>query len=89
MRRVAPQEALGAFSVLHGHVPIGGPQRLHEPFEEYAAWLRDRHLIHSPDQLRSWVEREYRADDTAAVVPPIEPGPRLGLSPRVPAAKRD
>jgi protein tyrosine phosphatase (PTP) superfamily phosphohydrolase (DUF442 family) len=88
-RGVTPQEALGAFSLLHGHVPIGGPQRLHEPFEEYAAWLHDRHLAHSPDRLRRWVEREYRADDTVAAVPPIEPGPRLGLSAGAPTSKRD
>jgi protein tyrosine phosphatase (PTP) superfamily phosphohydrolase (DUF442 family) len=89
VRGVAPREALAAFSVLHGHVPIGGPERLHEPFKEYAAWLQDRHLDHSPDRLRSWVEREYQADDVATVISPIEPGPRLGLSAGMPTAKRD
>ena len=39
-RGVPPGEALRAFSVLHGHFPIGGPEHLHEPIEEYAAWLR-------------------------------------------------
>lgn len=69
-RGVPPSEALGAFSVFHGHFPIGGPEHLHEPFEEYAAWLRSRGLTHSLALLRSWVEHEYRADDTTAAFPP-------------------
>ncbi|HEX8200218.1 MAG TPA: tyrosine-protein phosphatase [Isosphaeraceae bacterium] len=89
VRGVAPRAALGAFSVLHGHFPIGGPEHLHEPFAEYDAWLRDRRLPHAPDRLRWWVEHAYRADDAPGAVPPLEPGPRLGLSSAAASSKRD
>ncbi len=55
-----PRRALGEFTLSYGHVPLFGPQHLHEPIEEYDAWLRDRKLTHSPGLFRGWVEREYR-----------------------------
>jgi hypothetical protein len=55
-----PGQALRAFSWAHGHVPLGGPEHLQEPFHEYGAWLKAHRLAHLPDRFRSWVEREYR-----------------------------
>jgi len=71
-----PERALRAFSVRHGHVPIWGPERLHEPFVEYDAWLEGRRLPHTPDRFRDWVVHHYRADDPAAGIHPLLPGPR-------------
>ncbi len=71
-----PERALRAFSIRHGHVPIWGPERLHEPFVEYDAWLKGRHLPHTPDRFRDWVMHNYRAEDPATEISPLRPGPR-------------
>ncbi|RUL81172.1 protein tyrosine phosphatase [Tautonia sociabilis] len=78
-----PEEALEAFSLRYGHVPIGGPERLHEPFEEYRDWLKAEGREHSPERFRSWVDREYRDDDPNAprTIAPLRPGPRMGPPP--------
>lgn len=73
----SPEKASSSFSVLHGHFPVFGPQRLHEPFEEYARWLRERGLAHDPARFRLWVERDYKADDPFTSWPAIRPGPRV------------
>jgi len=75
-----PEQAIRAFSLGYGHVPIGGPEHLHEPFHEYNAWLKVHRLPHTLARLRSWVEHEYRADDPAINVPPLPPGPRVRVS---------
>jgi protein tyrosine phosphatase (PTP) superfamily phosphohydrolase (DUF442 family) len=73
---VPPESAVGAFSVQYGHVPLLSTARLHEPFEEYAAWLKTRGIAHDPERFRRWVECDYRSDDPATVFRPINPGPR-------------
>jgi protein tyrosine phosphatase (PTP) superfamily phosphohydrolase (DUF442 family) len=75
-RGATPDQALRAFSMAYGHVPIGGPQHLHEPFREYGAWLEARGLAHSPERLHAWVEHDYRADDPAGDLPILRPGSR-------------
>jgi hypothetical protein len=75
-RNVPPEQAMQAFSVAHGHFPIGGPEHLHEPFVEYAAWLKERGLGHTPERLRSWIEHDYRADDPVPEMITVLPGPR-------------
>ncbi len=74
---VPPDRAEEAFSLAHGHVPLLGPERLHEPFDEYAAWLADRHLSHTPERLVDWVKHDYRADDPLIAIDPVRPGPRV------------
>ena len=71
-----PEEALNSFTIAFGHVPICGTRHLHEPFEEYAAWLHARQLAHSPEQFRLWVAREYRSSGPAGIPPPLASGPR-------------
>jgi hypothetical protein len=71
-----PRQALRAFTIYHSHVPLFGTEHLHEPIDEYAAWLDARGLEHSPDRFREWVKNEYQADDPGVDAPPIEPGPR-------------
>jgi len=71
-----PEEATGAFTVFHGHVPIAGTQRLHEPFEEYAAWLKEEALPHSPERFRDWVRDRYVSEDSPTDPPPLTAGPR-------------
>jgi protein tyrosine phosphatase (PTP) superfamily phosphohydrolase (DUF442 family) len=71
-----PAEAMDAFSIFHGHIPIAGTQRLHEPLEEYARWLTDQSLPHSPDRFRSWVKDHYRSDDPLSDPRPLAAGPR-------------
>ncbi len=82
--REPPERALGAFSIGYGHVPLFGPERLHEPFVEYAAWLEGQHLAHTPARFRGWVEREYRSDDARVDFPPLNTGPRPRLATRTP-----
>jgi len=71
-----PERALRAFSVRHGHIPLWGTERLHEPFVEYDAWLEGRRLPHTPARFRDWVRNDYRADDPAVEIRPLRPGPR-------------
>ena len=42
-----PESALASFSIEFGHVPFFGTEHLHEPLEEYAAWLKSGGLTHS------------------------------------------
>jgi len=71
-----PERALGAFSVEYGHVPIGGTEHLHEPLDEYAAWLKANRLTHTAEWFRAWVKSDYRADDHPVDPPLLQPGPR-------------
>ncbi len=75
-RGVPPEEAEGAFTIEHLHVPIGGPEHLHEPLREYAAWLAAAGLEHTPDRFRAWVKNDYRSPDGHDDPPPLTPGPR-------------
>jgi protein tyrosine phosphatase (PTP) superfamily phosphohydrolase (DUF442 family) len=72
----SPDQALRAFSLQYGHVPLGGPEHLHEPLQEYGAWLKARRLIHRPEHLRAWIERVYVSDSPERQVPSLQPGPR-------------
>ena len=71
-----PGRAVRGFTLKHGHVPLFGPEHLHEPFREYEAWLEARGLDHSPARFRDWVEHDYQADDLAINIPRLPPGPR-------------
>ena len=75
-----PEKALRAFSLFYGHVPLLGPEHLHEPFLEYAAWLKAQHQAHTPARFRWWVREVYRAEDREGDVPPLQPGPRKALA---------
>jgi hypothetical protein len=75
-RGESPEQALGAFSLKYGHIPICGPNHLHEPLLEYGSWLKSRGLSHTPPRFRSWVEHLYRANDRETDIPPLQPGPR-------------
>ena len=35
-----PESALASFSIEFGHIPFFGTEHLHEPLQEYAAWLK-------------------------------------------------
>ena len=67
---------MGGFSIFFGHVPIAGTQHLHEPIEEYADWLRENNLPHSPDRFRAWIKDHCRSDDPPVDPPPLASGPR-------------
>ena len=73
---VSPEQALRSFSLEYGHVPIGGPEHLHEPIDEYLRWLKAEGLTHRPERLRTWVEQLYVSDDAERHFPPLQPGPR-------------
>lgn len=90
-RGMPPDRAESAFTLSHAHIPLFGPERLHEPFREYAAWLSDRRLDHTPDRLVDWVRNVYRSDDPVAALDPIRPGPRTrrqAAAPSPDAARR-
>jgi protein tyrosine phosphatase (PTP) superfamily phosphohydrolase (DUF442 family) len=71
-----PDEAEQAFSLEFGHIPLFGTEHLHEPINEYAIWLKERRLAHTPERFRSWVIDEYRSPDPHVEPRPLEPGPR-------------
>jgi hypothetical protein len=76
-RGIPPEQAEKAFTLEHGHIPLCGPEHLHEPLDEYAAWLADRGLAHSPDRFRDWVKHEYQSPGSRDDPPPLKPGPRI------------
>jgi hypothetical protein len=71
-----PEQALGAFSLWRGHVPLAGTERLQEPIHEYSAWLVSQALNHTPERFHFWVVAEYRSDGPDVPIPPLRPGPR-------------
>jgi protein tyrosine phosphatase (PTP) superfamily phosphohydrolase (DUF442 family) len=71
-----PRQALRSFTFYHSHVPLFGPEHLHEPLDEYAAWLDQKKLEHTPQRFRTWVKTEYRSPDRSADPPLLAPGPR-------------
>ena len=79
-RGESPEQALRAFSIFFGHVPLGGPQHLHEPLLEYNAWLRERGLTHTPARFLDWVKRDYRDDEPLPKFTPLRPGPRAKVA---------
>ncbi len=74
-----PRQALRAFTLYHGHVPMFGPQHLHEPVDEYAAWLDAERLEHTPARLRAWVKDTYHSADPSVNPAPLPRGPRRAL----------
>lgn len=76
-RGVPPQQAERAFTIRHSHIPLLGPERLHEPFREYADWLKAHKMTHSPQVLRQWVATAYISEPEIEPVGPIRPGSRL------------
>jgi protein tyrosine phosphatase (PTP) superfamily phosphohydrolase (DUF442 family) len=72
-----PARALREFSLHYGHVPLLGPERLHEPLVEYDQWLEANRLTHTADRFRTWVEREYRSANRSYSFTPLPEGPRL------------
>jgi protein tyrosine phosphatase (PTP) superfamily phosphohydrolase (DUF442 family) len=85
-RGESPGQAFEAFSLDYGHVPLFGPEHLHEPLQEYRDWLEDHHLTHRPERFRTWVEEVYVSDDPRTPLPPLRTGPRRpSPAPAVPA----
>jgi protein tyrosine phosphatase (PTP) superfamily phosphohydrolase (DUF442 family) len=72
----SPDRAVQAFSLEFYHIPLGGTEHLHEPLDEYAAWLRSNNLSHTPDRFRAWIKNDYRSNDPIADPPLLLPGPR-------------
>ena len=79
-RDEAPENALSSFSIEYGHIPLFGTEHLHEPLQEYTAWLERAGLVHSADRFRAWVKNEYVASDPRTDPPLILPGPRARRS---------
>lgn len=78
-----PEQAEQAFSLDYAHIPLFGPERLHDPLRQYAAWLRLTSQPHEPARFRDWVSSHYQpssANILPAKVEPIRPGPRAELS---------
>ncbi|MHB1561894.1 MAG: fused DSP-PTPase phosphatase/NAD kinase-like protein [Isosphaeraceae bacterium] len=75
-RGVPPEEAEDSFTIEHLHIPIGGPEHLHEPLREYGAWLAEKGLSHTPERFRDWVKNDYKSPDGHDDPPPLPAGPR-------------
>jgi protein tyrosine phosphatase (PTP) superfamily phosphohydrolase (DUF442 family) len=75
-----PDQAEGAFSIEFGHIPLGGTEHLHEPLDEYAAWLKANRLPHTAERFRAWVKNDYRAGDPSTDPPLWPTGPRARRS---------
>lgn len=75
----SPEVAEGQLTVFHGHVPLLGTAHLHEPIDEYAAWLRAEGVEHTAERLRRWVAEEYESDERLADYEPLQPGSRWAL----------
>jgi hypothetical protein len=86
-RQQPPNEAVKAFSLKYGHVPLNGPQHLHEPLDEYSAWLAAHALAHTPATFVDWLRREYRSTDVAKFTP-LQPGPRNRMAARLEKSAR-
>lgn len=71
-----PEEARAALALYYGHVGMQGTERMHDPFVEYAAWLKSTKQAHTPDLLRRWVTRVYRDDSRSTRFEVLLPGPR-------------
>jgi hypothetical protein len=82
-RGQSPDQALAQFSLAYAHVPLFGPQHLHEPIDEYRVWLRERSLDHSPRRFLDWVKYMYRDDKPGPEMRPLQPGPRAMIAVRV------
>ncbi len=81
-RNEGPVEAERGFSLEHAHLPMFGPERLHEPLDEYADWLKAEGAPHTPERFREWVAWVYRdGDPVGPLAKSPRPGPRP-LSPR-------
>jgi hypothetical protein len=80
-RGVGPDEAGKAFALAYGHIPLFfGAKHLHEPLDEYARWLKENGVAHTPERFRSWVEHGYSSDDDRRGFRPLRPGPRERLA---------
>ena len=79
-RKVGPDVARRAFSLDYGHVGMNGTERLHEPIDEYADWLKAHRLDHTPGRFRGWVEHDYASPDTTTAFTPLQPGPRARIA---------
>lgn len=71
-----PDRAMSGFSLRFGHVALLGTQHLHEPINEYAEWLSEKGLAHTPERFRAWVLNDYQAKDPSVEPRPLAPGPR-------------
>ncbi|GAC1345200.1 MAG: hypothetical protein NVSMB14_08590 [Isosphaeraceae bacterium] len=72
-----PREASArAFSIWRGHIALFGPERLHEPLDEYADWLALRGLPHTAERFRRWVADDYADGELRAKFAPLQTGPR-------------
>lgn len=60
VQKEPPQKALTGFSIYHAHIPLFGPEKLQQPIREYAQWLEQKKLTHTPERFREWVETEYQ-----------------------------
>ncbi len=58
-----PEQAIRAFTLRYGHVPLFGPEHLHEPLQEYGVWLKRQARGHSRELLRFWIERCYNWEE--------------------------
>ncbi len=78
-----PLEAERAFSLDYAHIPLFGPERLHEPFRLYSAWLNEHALTHDPSRFRHFIETAYYPDGMlspqSGPPTPITSGPRMKL----------
>lgn len=80
-----PEQARAQFARRFGFWPRLSGSRLPLAIEDYARWLRDRALPHTPERFRTWVARHYVPEFYRAAIEILEPPAPLaaGARPRL------
>ena len=73
---------MGAFSLGYGHVPLFGPEHLHEPLQEYGPWLKAQGEVHTPARSAFLGSKRYKSDDARAERPCLAARPAPGRPPK-------
>lgn len=65
-------DAISQLDLKYGHIAFGRTGFMDRFFDLYRDWLRDRHLSHSREVFRRWLEVEYSAGSCACRMEPLD-----------------
>jgi len=76
-------DARGAFSLRYLFLPYKDGKVMAEHVEEYARWLAERRVAHTPERFRGWAEVDYRPHSPNREEWPYNPIPLVVVTPPV------